>query len=225
VATMRRSGEPGLAGDCAALLRNGGLLILPTETLYGLVCDALSPEALARLVAAKGREAGKPIPLIAPDAEAVRALVDPMPRLFAALADKFWPGPLTLVLPARPALPPEVTGGARTVGVRVPGPSLALDVARAFGGPLTATSANPAGKPAPSRIEDLDPELAEKVDMVVDGGEIAPAGSPGGAGALPSTLLDLASSPPRLLRAGALGVPVTAFLENNAPGFSVRAQK
>ncbi len=213
----RDTGAPGVVEEAAALLKKGGLVILPTETLYGLACDALSPAALARLIDAKGREAGKPIPLIAPDAEAVHALVDPVPRLFAALAEKFWPGPLTLVLPAHAKLPAEVTGGTRTVGIRVPGPSLALAIARAFGGPLTATSANLAGKPAPSRVEDLDPALAEKADLVVDGGPI-------GVG-IPSTVLDLAASPPRLLRPGVLGVAVTAFLERNAPGFSVRTQK
>lgn len=152
-------------------------------------------------------------------------VVDPVPRLFAQLAAKFWPGPLTLILPARPDLPPEVTGGTRTVGIRVPGASLALTVARAFGGPLTATSANLAGKPPAGRVEDLDPALAAAVDLVVDGGPIA---QPGGSEAqvpLPSTLLDLVSSPPRLLRQGVLGVKVTAFLEANAPGFSIRTTK
>jgi len=224
VAPVKAAGAPGLVEEAASLLRGGGLLVLPTETLYGLVCDALAPAVLARLVAAKGREAGKPIPLIAPDAAAVLKVVDPVPRLFNQLAAKFWPGPLTLILPARPDLPPEVTGGTRTVGIRVPGPSLALDIARAFGGPLTATSANLAGKRPASRVEELDPALATAVDLVVDGGAIAQPGGTDGHAALPSTLLDLVSSPPRLLRQGVLGVKVTAFLEANAPAFSVRTK-
>ncbi len=127
-----------------------------------------------------------------------------VPGLAREAAGSFWPGPLTLVLGADKTVPETVTAGTGTVGIRVPGPSLALDLAGSFPGPLTATSANRAGYPPPSTIDKLDPALVSCVDLLVDGGLVQ--------GGLPSTLLDLTTDPPRIIRHGVLGDEVMEWL-------------
>ncbi|UCF31989.1 MAG: threonylcarbamoyl-AMP synthase [bacterium] len=187
-----------------ALLRNGGLVIVPTETFYGIACDALDPGAVGRLALLKARERGKPIPLIAGSVGAIREAVSELPPLFQSLAGAFWPGPLTLVLAARSIFPGEITAGTSTIGVRIPGESFALELARAFGGLITATSANVAGQPPPRSPGEIDLETARGVDLVVDGGV-----TPGG---LPSTVLDLTLAPPAIVRPGPLDEQVAKFL-------------
>ena len=179
----------------AEVLRRGGLVVYPTETFYGLGALLASAEAVARLAAAKLRPDGKPLPLVAADLAMARAVAAAFPPLAERLAARFWPGPLTLVLPAAPGLPPEVAGGG-TVGVRVPGSAPARELSRLAGGPITSTSANPSGGPPVTRPGDLDPALLSRVDAVLDGGEV-----PGG---LPSTVVVLGPNGPRLLRAGAV---------------------
>ncbi len=179
----------------AEVLRGGGLVVYPTETFYGLGALAGSAAAVARLAEAKLRPAGKPVPLVAADLGMARAVASAFPPLAERLAARFWPGPLTLVLPAAPGLPPEVAGDG-TVGVRVPGSALARELSRLAGGPLTSTSANPSGGRPATRPGDLDPGLVSRVDAVLDGGE-----TPGG---LPSTVVAVDPAGPRLLRAGAV---------------------
>jgi L-threonylcarbamoyladenylate synthase len=200
--------ERGSLERAAAILTDGGLVIVPTETFYGIACDARDQGALTRLTVAKGRAEGKPLPLIAPDLETVLEYVRTEPDLLAPLADRFWPGPLTLVLPAGTGFPGEITAGTGTVGVRVPAPCFALDLARAFGGPITATSANPAGQPPPQSVPEIDSRLGQEVDLIIDGGT-----TPGG---LPSTVLDLTADPPVIVRKGILDGEVGAFLERLA---------
>lgn len=176
------------------LLEAGELVAFPTETYYGLAADARSAEAVARVFAAKRRQADAPVALIARDLEAVRALCDgPLPEAVPALAERFWPGPLTVILRAAPSVPPALTAGTRTIGVRVSPHRVAAALAEAF--PVTATSANRAGRPALRRAGEVAAELPE-IALVLDGGE-----TPGGA---PSTLVDLTTAPPRVLRAGAV---------------------
>jgi L-threonylcarbamoyladenylate synthase len=184
-------------------IESGGLVIIPTETFYGIACDALSEQATDRLARLKSRD-GKPVGLIAGDVSHITPIAGELPPLFHDLAMKFWPGPLTMIVPAGEALPETITAGSGTVGIRIPGPSFALELARAFGGCLTATSANFAGKPPPADPGDLDPELAAAVEMVIDGGK-----TPGGE---PSTLLDITSAPPAVLRPGPLGSEINRFL-------------
>lgn len=182
-------------GAAAQVLRRGGLLAYPTETFYGLGALARDAAAVARLVRAKGRPDGKPLPLVAAD----RAQVDEVAALSGAaerLAEAFWPGPLTLVLPARAGLPDPVTAGTGTAGVRIPGSEVARALALAAGGALVATSANPAGGAPPCRAEDLSPELVLRLDGVLDGGP-----TPGGR---PSTVVALDGEAPRLVREGAV---------------------
>lgn len=182
-------------GRAAERLRAGGLVVYPTETFYGLGALAASAVAVARLAAAKRRAGDMPLPLVAADLAAARAVTAAFPPLAERLAARFWPGPLTLVLPAAPGLPPEVAGEG-TVGVRVPGSALARELSRLAGGPLVSTSANLSGGPPVTRPADLDQGLVGLVDCVLDGGE-----TPGG---LPSTVVAIEPGGPRLLRAGAV---------------------
>lgn len=179
----------------AAVLRGGGIVAYPTETFYGLGALARDAGALARLAHAKGRPDGKPLPLIAADLGQVEevAAVDAAAR---ALAARFWPGPLTLVLPAAPDLDPLVTAGSGTVAIRVPGSELARALAREAGGALVSTSANLAGEPPATTAGALAPALLAVLDHVLDGGA-----TPGG---LPSTIVALDGGAPRLVRAGAV---------------------
>lgn len=179
----------------AAILRGGGVVAYPTETFYGLGALASDPAALARLARAKGRPEGKPLPLVAAD-EAMAAEVAALGPLARGLAARFWPGPLTLVLPARGALPAPITAGTGTVGIRVPGSEVARALCRAAGGPIVSTSANPSGAPPPASAAALDAALVARIDGVLDAGD-----APGG---LPSTVVAIEGERLTLLRDGAI---------------------
>lgn len=187
----------------AAALRAGGIVVYPTETFYGLGALASDGAAIERLVRAKLRPEGKPLPLLAADAaqvDAVAVLAGDAARLAAAL----WPGPLTLVLPARPGLHAAIAGEG-TVGIRVPGSEVARALAAAAGGAIVSTSANPSGGPPPADVAALDASLRGRVDHVLDGGP-----TPGG---LPSTVVLVEPGGVRLLRPGAVPLEaVTAAL-------------
>jgi L-threonylcarbamoyladenylate synthase len=178
-----------------ALLRGGGVVAYPTETFYGLGALARDPAALARLASVKGRPEGKPLPIVAADA-AMAAEVAVIEGLARVLAERFWPGPLTLVLPARAGLGAPITAGTGTVGVRVPGSEVARALCRAAGGPIVSTSANPAGAPPPASAGALDPALVARIDGVLDAGP-----TPGGA---PSTVVSVEGERLTLLRDGAV---------------------
>jgi L-threonylcarbamoyladenylate synthase len=179
----------------AAALRRGELVVYPTETFYGLGALAVLPAALDRLAAAKLRPEGKPLPLIAADEAMAFTLWVEVPEAARTLARTFWPGPLTLVLPAAPGLPAPLAL-AGTVAVRVPGAPLARELCRLAGGPVVSTSANPSGGPPPVEPSALDPALLARIDLVLDGGR-----TPGG---LPSTVVEIRDRVPVLLRAGAV---------------------
>jgi L-threonylcarbamoyladenylate synthase len=190
--------DPALAAEIerlGALLRRGGVVAYPTETFYGLGALARDPAALERLARAKGRPEGKPLPLIAADAGMVAEVAE-VGALARSLAGRFWPGPLTLVLPARPGLPGPITGGTGTVGIRVPGSEVARALCRAAGGPIVSTSANPSGAPPPAAAASLDAALRARIDGVLDAGP-----SPGG---LPSTVVAVAGEEVALVREGAV---------------------
>lgn len=180
-----------------ASLRAGGVIACPTETLQGLLANALDVHAVERVVALK-RRGDEPIALLVPDLACVLTLIEgALPEAARILAETHWPGPLTLVLRARAGLPPQLAARG-TLGVRVPGPSPALDIVRAFGGPLTATSCNLSGQP-PARTE---AEVRAYFDGQLDG--VVPGDAPGG---LPSTVIDATGASLRVLRAGAVHVP------------------
>ncbi len=201
----RRPDPAGLA-RAARVLEQGGVVAFPTETLYGLAVDYRNADALARLAALKGREATKPFPLILARAAEAEELAAEIPLPVRGLMARFWPGPLTLVLAARPGLSPRLVSAQGGVGMRVSPHPVAAGLARALGRAITATSANLSGRPAVERPELLDPELLAGVDMLIDAGP-----TPGGPA---STVLDAQAWPPRVLRAGALSLEALG-LENN----------
>jgi len=155
--------------DAIAALRAGELVVFPTETFYGVAADAYSRVALERLVRLKGRDASKPIALIAADSQMAFALGSRVPQAARKLAEAFWPGPLTLVIPARDGLAGELVG-ADGVGVRVSSHPIARELSRGLGRPITATSANLAGQPPATSLSDARAALGGKVKVFVEGG-------------------------------------------------------
>ncbi len=189
---------PARVAEAVAVLRSGGLVAFPTETVYGLGCDADDPAALRRLYAVKGRPAEHPVIVHLPDAAALGAWSrDPAPTA-VALADACWPGPLTLVVRRAPRVPDEVTGGRDTVGLRVPAQPLALELLECFGGGIAAPSANRFGRVSPTTAADVRADLGDAVDLVLDGGRCEVG--------LESTIVDCTVDPPQVLRLG--GIPV-----------------
>ena len=190
---------PAAIAQAARVIRDGGLVGLPTDTVYGLAADATSDAAVAGVFHAKGRPAEKPlIALVATMAMAETCGAFSAPAL--ALAEAFWPGPLTLVVPraAGSPLSPLVHQGAPGVSLRIPGNETACAVVEAAGRPLTAPSANPSGAPSPLTAAEVAAGLGTHVALIIDGGRAADS--------LGSTLLDLTGDVPRLLRAGVVSV-------------------
>ena len=184
-AQIRRAGE---------ILRGGGLVAFPTETVYGLGGDAFNPESSRKIYAAKGRPSDNPLIVHIcriEDLERVAAQVTPEARRLAAA---FWPGPLTIILPKRPELPHETTGGLDTVAVRFPSNRIAQAMISAGGGFIAAPSANRSGRPSPTLAQYCREDLDGRVDMIIDGGQV-------GLG-LESTIIDLTDSTPVILRPG-----------------------
>ena len=142
--------------EAAKWIRNGGLVALPTDTLYGLAADPFRRDAVARVFVVKGRAEGRGLPLIAADADQILARLNPLSPAAERLAAKFWPGPLTLLVPAPPALVRDVTGGTGRVAVRVPAHDVARAICRAADSPITATSANRSGQPATADPQEVE---------------------------------------------------------------------
>lgn len=177
------------------LVRAGGLIAFPTDTVYGLGCDPASEDAVARLFAAKEREA-KPIPILCASLEGAAEMAD-LDGVAVRIARRYWPGPLTLVAPLRRPLPRQVDQGTGMVGVRVPGLRGCLELVRAAGGYLTGTSANRSGRPSCTTADQVAAELGDSVDIVLDGG--ARSGRP-------STVVRLTDGRIEVLREGPVRV-------------------
>ncbi|OLC43555.1 MAG: threonylcarbamoyl-AMP synthase [Acidobacteria bacterium 13_1_40CM_65_14] len=182
--------------EAATWIRTGGVVAIPTDTLYGLACDPFRADAVSRLFAVKGRAAGQALPLIAADAAQVAEHLGTLPPLAARLAEQFWPGPLTLIVGAPASLVRDVTGDTGTVGVRVPADEVARAIAAACGRPITATSANVSGQPATGSPDEVERTLGDRIDLLIDTGPTR--------GGAPSTIVDVTSPEPRLVRAGAI---------------------
>jgi L-threonylcarbamoyladenylate synthase len=178
-----------------AALAAGGLIVFPTETLYGIGADARSAAAVARLVRVRGRDEGKPILLLVRDLAMAATVAADVPPAARRLAARFWPGPLTLVLPARDDLPAALTAGTGTIGVRAPGHAVAAALVEGLGGPVTAPSANPPGAAPSRRVAEARAYFGDAVAVYVDGGEL-----PGGV----STVAAVEGDRVRVLRAGAV---------------------
>ncbi len=204
------------------ILRAGGLVAIPTETVYGLAADASNPSALRRLYTVKGRPAEHPVIVHIASIEALPRWAAEVPDAARRLAEACWPGPLTLILPRSASVPDEVTGGRASVGLRVPDHPLTLALLRAFDGGLAAPSANRFGRVSPTTAEDVRADLGDEVDLVLDGGPCSVG--------VESTIVDCSGDgPPRILRPGGvtaerieaiLGYAVHSAMssEGNAPG-------
>lgn len=178
----------------AGLIRRGGLVAFPTETVYGLGANALQGEAVARIFTAKGRPANNPLIVHVAGTEQVAEVTAAIPEIAFKLMRSFWPGPLSLVLPRSAVLPREVSAGLPTVAVRMPAHPQALGLIRAAGVPIAAPSANLSGRPSPTRPLHVLQDLAGRIDAVLDGGP-CPLG-------VESTVLDLNGARPAILRPG-----------------------
>jgi L-threonylcarbamoyladenylate synthase len=182
--------------EAAKWILNGGVVAVPTDTLYGLAADPFSADAIARVVAVKGRPAERALPLIAADAAQVVLHLGALSALAMRLVERFWPGPLTLLVSAPPSLAREVTGGTGKVGIRVPADNVARAICAMAGRPVTATSANLSGEPATASPDEVERTLGDRIDLLIDTGPTR-----GGAA---STIVDVTGAEPVLIRAGAI---------------------
>ena len=185
----------------AEILRSGGLLGIPTETVYGLGADALNPEAAKKIYAAKGRPQNNPLIIHIPHESWLPRYCREIPAAAYALARRFWPGPLTMILPKKDCVPMETTGGLETVGVRCPDHPVTLELIRRANVPVAAPSGNLSGRPSPTTAAHMLEDMNGRIDGIVDGGAC-------GVG-VESTIIDLTGTPPRLLRPG--GLPLEAL--------------
>lgn len=185
---------PVLAPSVRSVIQNGGLIALPTETYYGLSASPFDADAVDRLLQVKNRGDGKPILVLVGDTDQLPLLAIDMPRVGQILAEAFWPGALTILLPAHPSLPHNLTAGSGLVGVRLSS-CLSLTELLKLTGPVTGTSANRSGSQPATTAEEVQQELGHEIDMILDAGM-----TPGG---LPSTVVDV-REPVRLVREGAI---------------------
>lgn len=183
-------------GEVSDILKQGGIVAIPTETVYGLAGNALSDESAEKIFKAKGRPSDNPFIVHISEISEWDSLVESIPEPARELAEKFWPGPLTIILPKSDKIPLTVSGGLSTVGVRMPKNEIARAIIRKCGFPLAAPSANTSGKPSPTKAEHVEDDLAGRIDAIVDGGECDVG--------VESTVISLAVSPPRLFRPGGI---------------------
>ncbi|MDO4989988.1 MAG: L-threonylcarbamoyladenylate synthase [Eubacteriales bacterium] len=180
----------------ADVIQNGGLVAVPTETVYGLAGNGLNEASVRQIYEVKGRPAVKPLSLMVPDPSALERYGTEVPEQARTLAEQYWPGPLTIVVKARPEIPPIVLAGGKTVGLRCPDHPLTLELLQECTLPLAAPSANPSGRPSPKTAQQVLDYFDGQIDCVIDGG-------PCGIGT-ESTIIDMSVKPFRILRQGAL---------------------
>jgi L-threonylcarbamoyladenylate synthase len=190
-----------------SVLRSGGVIAFPTDTAYGLGADPFNEPAVSEIFNIKGRSDNKPILLLVDSLEMAERIAVPNP-LFHRLATAFWPGPLTFVLPARENVPPAVTAGTGTIGLRWPAAVFATELIRRFNSPLTATSANRSGEPACTTAAEVRVQLGSALGALIDGGDLPARGG--------STILEVTGAVPRLLREGPISfATLETFLGGN----------
>jgi len=188
--------EENLLRDAAAVLRDGGLVAFPTETVYGLGANGLSGDACKKIFAAKGRPSDNPLILHIANLHQVEALTRDVPAVFYQLAEAFWPGPLTMILPKSDRVPDAVSAGLATVAIRMPSHPIAKKLIELADLPVAAPSANRSGSPSPTRFEHLFADMNGRAEMLIDGGDCAVG--------VESTVLDLTREPYTILRPGAV---------------------
>ncbi|MEA3189709.1 MAG: L-threonylcarbamoyladenylate synthase [Thermoplasmata archaeon] len=197
---VRRADGPAVA-EAARILQEGGIVVFPTETVYGLGADARDAQAVEQVFAAKGRPADNPVIVHVADTQAARALCAAWPETAEKLARAFWPGPLTIVLPRAAGIPDAATGGLDSIAVRVPRHPVAQALLRACGLPIAAPSANTSGRPSPTTAQHAYADLGERVPLYLDAGPTEVG--------LESTVIGLLGEVPTMLRPG--GVPREAI--------------
>ncbi|OUP85056.1 UNVERIFIED_ORG: threonylcarbamoyl-AMP synthase [Lacrimispora saccharolytica] len=224
--------DRAVLAEAAAILREGGLVAFPTETVYGLGANALDETAARRIYEAKGRPSDNPLIAHIADFEALAPLTAEIPEAGRKLAEAFWPGPLTMVFKKSGVVPHGTTGGLETVAVRMPSDPVARELIRLAGVPIAAPSANTSGRPSPTRAEHVLQDMDGKIEMIVDGGPV-------GIG-VESTIVDVTEEIPTLLRPGAVTMemlrsvvgetavdpaitgPMRADIKPKAPGMKYR---
>lgn len=195
------------------ILRQGGMVVVPTRHLYGLAVDALNPTAIERVFAAKQRPLDQPLLILVAARHDVRKYVQATDAKAEALMDAFWPGKLTVIFDARPILPPSLTGGTGRVGIRLTGHPVCQALVRSLSRPLTATSANLSGQAGCRRIEELHPAIAAAADLILDAGPLKPG--------IGSTVVDVQSVAVQVLREGAVtAAAIRAALDASTGGGS-----
>ena len=176
------------------ILKNGGLVAFPTETVYGLGADALNEDAAKKIYAAKGRPSDNPLIIHITNMKALDKIVSEVPEKAVKVAEKYWPGPLTMILPKADIVPKETTGGLDSVAVRFPSDRIAQELILAAGGYVAAPSANTSGRPSPTTAGHVAEDLGEAIDMIIDGGQVNIG--------LESTIVDFTEEVPVVLRPG-----------------------
>lgn len=199
--TIRQTADGSLSAEeeealreAGAVMQRGGLVAFPTETVYGLGGDALNRESSRKIYAAKGRPSDNPLIVHIYRFDDIYEITDNVPEAAKKIADAFWPGPLTMILPKSDRMPPETTGGLNTVAVRMPSHPVAQKLIEYSGGYVAAPSANTSGRPSPTVAKYVEEDMLGKIDIIIDGGEV-------GIG-LESTIIDLTVEPPQILRPG-----------------------
>lgn len=182
--------------EAADIIKNDGLVVFPTETVYGLGANGLSPKAIRKIFEAKNRPQDNPLILHISDQEQVLDLVKAIPPMAQDCMDMFWPGPLTLIFERSDLVPDEITAGLDTVAIRMPSNPIARKLIATAGVPIAAPSANLSGKPSPTRLSHVLMDMDGKVDLIIDGGETERG--------IESTVLDVSETPPMILRPGSI---------------------
>jgi L-threonylcarbamoyladenylate synthase len=188
-------GEASLI-QAAHIISQGGVIAFRTDTFYGLGADPFNQAAIKRIRELKGREGHKPILLLISDELQISRFISKQSSVFTEIAKRFWPGPLTIVGPARDELPDELTAGSKTIGLRLPADENARAIVRACGGALTATSANVSDQSEARSAIDVEGYFETGIDLIIDGGEVSVTS--------PSTVVDLSGTEPRIVREGAI---------------------
>lgn len=180
--------------EAQVAFKSGGVVAFPTETFYGLCVDPFNPKAIERLFSLKGRAETNPVSVIIANKEMLPRVVADIPATALKLIDRFWPGPLTLVLKAHPDIPPTLIANTGKIGVRVPGSPIARRLSEYLASPITATSANPSGKRPPIESNEVLAYFNGEIDVLIDGGSLP--------GRLGSTVVDLTEGKVRIIREG-----------------------
>ena len=186
--------EPEIIAEAAAVIKRGGVIAFPTRCLYGLGADAFNPDAVERMIQIKQRPDNKPILVLIDTRNRLKSLVTHIPPAADAIMEAFWPGRVTLVFEARDLLAVQLTAQTGKIGVRLPGHPAASALVKHVKGPVTGTSANLSGRAGCHRAQDLEPQIAGRLDLILDAGALM-----GGVG---STVVDVTVDPPRILREG-----------------------